>query len=85
VRNVLEGWAPDVAVGQGSQEFERGLRKVAQRGGESSISSVECLCGAVYTAASLGRPSMRTQTRSPDLVLFSAGTTPVFACKLDAD
>ncbi len=33
VRDVLEGWnGPD---GQGSQDFERGLRKVAQRGGTS--------------------------------------------------
>ncbi|KLT38481.1 hypothetical protein CC85DRAFT_331573 [Cutaneotrichosporon oleaginosum] len=32
VRNVLEGWVPADGAGVGSQEFERGLRKTAQRG-----------------------------------------------------
>jgi hypothetical protein len=31
VKDVMEGWQQP----GGSQEFERGLRKVAQRGGES--------------------------------------------------
>ncbi len=34
IRNVLEGWVPAEGAGVGSQEFERGLRKTAQRGGE---------------------------------------------------
>lgn len=34
VRNVLEGWVPAEGAGMGSQEFERALRKTAQRGGE---------------------------------------------------
>lgn len=36
IRNVLEGWGPRIEAGvPGGQEWERGLRKVAQRGGES--------------------------------------------------
>lgn len=34
VRDVLEGWVPAEGAKVGSQEFERGLRKTAQRGGE---------------------------------------------------
>lgn len=35
IRNVVEGWVPAEGAGDvGSQEFERGLRKTAQRGGE---------------------------------------------------
>lgn len=34
IRDVLEGWVPADGAGVGSQEFERGLRKTAQRGGE---------------------------------------------------
>ncbi|BEI84186.1 hypothetical protein CcaverHIS002_0407900 [Cutaneotrichosporon cavernicola] len=32
IRNVLEGWVPAQGAAVGSQEFERGLRKTAQRG-----------------------------------------------------
>lgn len=38
IRNVLEGWVPAPGLEVGSQEFERGLRKTAQRGGESKPS-----------------------------------------------
>lgn len=34
VKNVIEGWGPTVDGAPGGQEWERGLRKVAQRGGE---------------------------------------------------
>lgn len=37
VRNVLEGWTPAPGANVGSQEFERGLRKTAQRGGECGV------------------------------------------------
>jgi hypothetical protein len=37
IRNVLEGWVPAEGAGVGSQEFERGLRKTAQRGGECGV------------------------------------------------
>jgi hypothetical protein len=45
VRNVLEGWTPAPGAEVGSQEFERALRKTAQRGGESWkmwISHIAC-------------------------------------------
>lgn len=34
VKNVIEGWGPTAEGAPGGQEWERGLRKVAQRGGE---------------------------------------------------
>lgn len=34
VRDVVEGWVPAPGAEMGSQEFERALRKTAQRGGE---------------------------------------------------
>ena len=37
VRDVLEGWVVADGSGAGSQEVEKGLRKVAQRGGESAL------------------------------------------------
>jgi hypothetical protein len=33
VKNVIEGWGPTAEGAPGGQEWERGLRKVAQRGG----------------------------------------------------
>lgn len=37
VKDVVEGWTPAEGAQVGSQEFERGLRKTAQRGGEFLI------------------------------------------------
>jgi hypothetical protein len=34
VKDVIEGWSAREGVAAGGQEWERGLRKVAQRGGE---------------------------------------------------
>jgi hypothetical protein len=34
VKDVIEGWASNGDGTPGGQEWERGLRKVAQRGGE---------------------------------------------------
>lgn len=38
VKNVIEGWGPTADGAPGGQEWERGLRKVAQRGGMSNTS-----------------------------------------------
>jgi hypothetical protein len=43
VRDVVEGWAPPSELGVGGMEFEKGLRKTAQRGGELSLYSPDRL------------------------------------------
>lgn len=37
VKDVVEGWTPAEGAQVGSQEFERGLRKTAQRGGACGV------------------------------------------------
>lgn len=41
VRDVVEGWVPAPGAEMGSQEFERALRKTAQRGGEYAADCTE--------------------------------------------
>lgn len=64
VRNVLEGWTPAEGAGMGSQEFERALRKTAQRGGECIRNVVQEGDGAEQV--------METTQLTPVIKLFNA-------------
>lgn len=46
VRDVVEGWVPAPGAEMGSQEFERALRKTAQRGGEYKRTELGASSGA---------------------------------------
>jgi hypothetical protein len=67
VKDVIEGWAPDATLGPiGAQEFERSLRKTAQRGGMLCLYKTQ-------TRLPLRRTSKRCSTSNvPVIKLFNA-------------
>lgn len=75
VRDVVEGWVPAPGAEMGSQEFERALRKTAQRGGEcrprscfvsrslANLQSSSCSTRSSSRARTPRRPPRRCPTR----------------------
>lgn len=75
VKNVIEGWGPTADGAPGGQEWERGLRKVAQRGGESRMmdrkfyTKVSCLATVIKLFNAILQASATHQTDAATLAI----------------